>query len=422
MKQKNSAYKIWIIQVGEPTPNYKTPNVRLFRSGQLAKKLKQRGHDVTWWTSNFNHATKQKIWNDDKVIYYHDGIKYIYLRGVNYHKNVSILRVINHLQLAIHFLRIYSDQDRPDIIISNYPTVDLSFITAFIANRKKIPYIIDVRDLWPDDIVNLFSKPLQNLVKSLLVGYYLAVRYIFNNTKYITGVTKKYVDWTDSKHKSAHMVTKRVFHLCCDEQTVEQMLIEKKIDDIANKRICFVFSGMLGISVDLEKIFKVFNLLEQRGWIVSVDICGAGDQLEKYRSIFVDENKYHFHGFLDSHKLNNIIKKATFGIIPYFVTGSLNSNIPNKVGEYLNHSLPIINSLKGETENLVKKYNIGINYLDSQPSSIDNAMQYFSNFNINPNNYKVQSDHAKKCYNELFNSNKVYNDYCNWVESIINND
>ncbi|GAI08595.1 unnamed protein product, partial [marine sediment metagenome] len=49
--------RIWLITIGEPLPSDNN-NDRLYRTGILAKLLIQRGHEVVWWTSTFDHVRK----------------------------------------------------------------------------------------------------------------------------------------------------------------------------------------------------------------------------------------------------------------------------------------------------------------------------------------------------------------------------
>ncbi|PTJ94038.1 hypothetical protein [Staphylococcus simulans] len=59
--------KIWIISDGEPLPT-DNENVRLRRMGNLANILSERGNEVVWFSSNFEHYNKQFRTDHDYVI------------------------------------------------------------------------------------------------------------------------------------------------------------------------------------------------------------------------------------------------------------------------------------------------------------------------------------------------------------------
>src|SRR5688572_12390199 len=52
-----SIIKVWLVTAGEPLPLGKQEQ-RLLRAGLLARYLVAAGHEVTWWTSTFDHTSK----------------------------------------------------------------------------------------------------------------------------------------------------------------------------------------------------------------------------------------------------------------------------------------------------------------------------------------------------------------------------
>ena len=80
---------IWLITIGEPIPHPEN-KLRLHRTGILAKQISaSKNHTVTWWTSAFNHFTKQHIYNEDSVVEVNSRLKMIALYGGGYKRNVS---------------------------------------------------------------------------------------------------------------------------------------------------------------------------------------------------------------------------------------------------------------------------------------------------------------------------------------------
>ena len=82
---------IWLITIGEPIPHPKN-KLRLHRTGILAKQISaSKNHTVTWWTSTFNHFTKQHIYYKDSVVTVNSRLKMIALIGGGYKRNVSFI-------------------------------------------------------------------------------------------------------------------------------------------------------------------------------------------------------------------------------------------------------------------------------------------------------------------------------------------
>jgi hypothetical protein len=129
--------RIWLITIGEPLP-IDGANDRLHRSGMLAILLVSKGHEVVWWTSTFDHARKKQRFNIDTSIEINDCFNIRLLRSVNYKKNMSINRIINHYMLARKFSKLARLESRPDIILCSFPPIELSVVaTRYGKERKK---------------------------------------------------------------------------------------------------------------------------------------------------------------------------------------------------------------------------------------------------------------------------------------------
>jgi hypothetical protein len=49
--------RLWLVTVGEPLPS-DGPNERLLRTGIFSRFLAEQGHQVVWWTAEFDHVRK----------------------------------------------------------------------------------------------------------------------------------------------------------------------------------------------------------------------------------------------------------------------------------------------------------------------------------------------------------------------------
>ncbi|MBI4419811.1 MAG: glycosyltransferase, partial [Gemmatimonadetes bacterium] len=151
--------RTWLITVGEPLP-LPGQRTRLLRTGRLALALVRRGHQVTWWTSTFDHFAKAGLDVDD-VERLSAGLELRFLHGIPYDRNVSVRRLVNHWQLARGFRRRALEIAPPDVILCSFPTVELCWQATRYARRKGVPILIDVRDLWPDIFLSAMPGPLR---------------------------------------------------------------------------------------------------------------------------------------------------------------------------------------------------------------------------------------------------------------------
>ena len=90
--------KIWLITIGEPLPLQEKQ--RLLRTGLLTNHLLDLGHDITWWSSTFDHIRKQHIVERTQQKQLSNKLKLILLKGNGYNKNISLARLYDHYILG----------------------------------------------------------------------------------------------------------------------------------------------------------------------------------------------------------------------------------------------------------------------------------------------------------------------------------
>ena len=110
---------IWFIKTGEGVP-IDGREVRLMRTGVLARLFAEQGHEVSWFTATFNHFQKKHRFHENHTISISQKYKIHFLHGRGYSKNVSIERIRDHREVAKNFLKISSTLSKPDVMYGKY--------------------------------------------------------------------------------------------------------------------------------------------------------------------------------------------------------------------------------------------------------------------------------------------------------------
>lgn len=120
------------------------------RNMRLEAELRARGHDVTFVTSDFDHAHKATISRD--ALPPRLGLWVIHLPG--YKANVSLSRMCNHFIFALKLWLRALPTLWDAVVISSVPPDGL-LAARFLRHRA---LVIDVRDIWPDALQS-YGKP-----------------------------------------------------------------------------------------------------------------------------------------------------------------------------------------------------------------------------------------------------------------------
>ena len=410
--------RIWLITIGEPLPT-DGANERLYRTGILANLLIEKGHEVIWWTSTFDHIRKRQRFNTNTSIDINNCFKIKLLHSVMYTKNVSINRIINHYMIARKFSRLTRLELQPDIILCSFPTIELSSAATRYGKERGVPVVIDVRDLWPDIFIDLFPKRIRWFVKAALFVFLKNTRKVFRECSSIVGVSDGYLQWGLSYAGRKRSINDAVFPLCYkkpifpDNQLKSAKVSLKNIGVDSLKIICW-FVGMFGKTYNLSTIIDAARQLDKQS-IKNVQfvLSGNGENYSKWFKQAEGLSNVVFTGLVDLPQIAYLMSITDIGLAAY--AEGAPQGLPNKIFEYLCAGLPILSSLKGETEALLNNNRCGLTY--NAVDTEDFLEKLFILIN-NKDLRKKMSSNSASLFRSCYSTDKVYARMVNFLEGL----
>lgn len=403
--------KVWLLQTGEPLPL--DENVRRLRTGILSEILLNRGHEVTWWTSAFEHQRKVMLFDRDGDHILPGGLHLKVMKGPGYKKNVSRARYKDHLEIASKFRRQAEEANElPDVIVSSLPCHNLSYEAVRFAQQKNIPVLVDVRDLWPDIFLDKIPAFLRGLGRRLLREDFRRVEELMRNADGILAVSNGYLQWGLAKagRKPGHW--DRVFYLGYENSSsgVEGGDRPDWLEKIIGKKI-ITFIGTFGLSYELDLVLEAARKFQSRDDILFV-IAGTGENEKRIRQQSKGLENVILPGWIDGQNIKNLLNISYLGLVP---CDSASGTMPNKPFEYWSAGLPVISSLEGEMFDLIEKYAIGLNY---SPGSIDGLIQSLEKLIGNAGMRDEMSMNAFAFFKEFGDADRIYNEYADHMENL----
>ena len=419
MKKNN----IWIVTIGEPifSPENK---LRYHRSGLLAEYISENtNNNVVWWTSTFNHFTKKHEFKEDKFVQINQNLKIIAIKGKGYKKNVSFDRIIDHYQIAKKFSKMIFDEDPPNIIITSFPTLGLCIESIKFGKYKKIPVIIDYRDMWPEVYIKILPKFLKGFGKLIFFSLFRKTENIFKNATGIIGITDKFLDLGLIKAKRKKTFYDAVFPLVYKNSKINKLDIKnaeifwKSKINFNNDffRICFF--GAIGYQTNWETIIDAIKKINKKNLIVEFIICGSGDKLDKLIRKTINIKGIKFPGFVNEAQIKVLMNKSNMGLCAYYPNEDFMSSVPGKAVEYLFGGIPILSTLgNGILGNIIEKEKIGYNYSHDSVTSLISAINRAIDSKEDFKNKKLK---IKSLFQNNFDSKIVLKKYNTHIENVI---
>lgn len=154
---------IWMINhyAASPAQSWSTRHV------SLAAGLVRRGHSVRLFASNFNHSlrTRRSAGRVERVHWEQvGGVDIGWLPTPAYAGN-SFGRAWNMLVFACRVLQMpRHSNDRPDVIYGSTPSLFAALAGRIVAQRLGVPFVLEIRDIWPQSLVDMGMSRLHPFV------------------------------------------------------------------------------------------------------------------------------------------------------------------------------------------------------------------------------------------------------------------
>lgn len=403
--------RIWLLQDGEPLPTDDNP--RLMRTGTLAEKLVDAGFDVTWWTSSFQHSTKRyRSAPPTVVIGPHYRLRL--LHGPPYESNLSVARVRHYRRCAAAFTVQAAAADAADLVLGSYPSPELCEAGLEYASRRRIPFVVDIRDPWPDIFAEYFPLAFRPALRPALWHYRRRIARIARGATGIVAVSRAMLDWGLAYAGRAQRETDRVIYIGFHAAAAHPRVLPAAFSAAHPLRCALVSS--CGRSYDGDAIIDAARALHAAGDNrVHLAIVGDGEMRPRWRQRAAGLSNVSFPGFLDHGQLQAEMAHTHIGLI--LMRGGITRFwLGNKIFEYLAASLGIVNNIPGEAAAIVAQFQLGLSIPPGDGASLAKAVTFAAE---NPAAVARWMQNAERVFPQHFDRRRVYHEYVEYLARLL---
>ena len=306
-----------------------------------------------------------------------EGIKYHILRVMCYSKHIK--------------------KSKPDIIIASSPHPFNGLAGMYLAKKYKCPFIIEIRDLWPETWVAMGATTRKSIIYKIFA--YIEKKLYKNADKIVTlTANKDYYISIGVDEKKVEIVSNGV-----DLESYDSNLREYKTPLILPKdkfNILYTGSHAQGDSLDiLIEVAK--SLLNKR---IEFHLVGEGVAKNELKKLVQNYNldNVKFYDVVKKYEIPSLLKESNVLVmllrdIPLYKYGMS----PNKMYEYFASAKPIIFS--GNVANdMVKEANAGISVEAENIEKIREAI--LALYNISKEEREILGKNGRKYVAENYDT------------------
>lgn len=383
------------------------------RLGYLAEKLASSGNDVYLVTSNFNHGNKafRNILEINNRLN-SCGYKVKFIKELGYKKNVGLDRVKSHFYFNKNLKLFFRNMmEKPDVIYCAYPTMGAAYISGKFAKENKIPFILDIQDVWPESIKTAINLP-GKIVDFLIFPFTIYANKIYSMADFIIGVSQTYVDRAKKVNNKAKGFL-RIF-IGTDLHYFDQFRFDSV--EKSEGEFWITYIGNLSYSYDIETVIKAVTILKGKGYEkIKFKIMGGGPFVDRFKNYARRLNApVDFLGYKKHEEMIPFLVNSDIAVNA--ISRGSQSSITNKIGDYLAAGLPVLNSsMNKEFMSMVENYKLGLNYLPGDYKKLTDHIEYLYS---NKKERIKFGENSRKLAEKCFDRGNTYKKICEVIENI----
>lgn len=315
---------------------------------ELSEELTLRSHRVTvittWPEYNLDQDYDPSLISEKKI---ENGITVIRVKTLPHHNVNYLIRGISQLLMPFQLLfKLRQHKIKIDAVVVYSPPLPLALIGSWL-QRKKIPFILNVQDLFPQNAIDLGV-----LKNSLQIKFFHALEKFAYHTAHIVTLHSKGNQQNVQLQHPNFSSKFKVLHNWVDVKKHEQNKIQtdfRKKWNIHQKHVA-LFAGVMGPS---QHLGLLLNVAEQMQDDIELLFLLVGDGKEKVQLKKMAHKKslsnVRFEGFVSHEVYPDLLRICSIGLV---CLSPLNKTpvVPGKMLGYMAVGLPIAAFLQASSD------------------------------------------------------------------------
>lgn len=348
------------------------------RVSELARHWVAAGHDVTVLTGFPNHPDgvvrpeyRERFWRGFCRENFH-GVEVLRTFLLPFPNRKPHERILNYTSFCMSAAIAGSFVERPDVVIATSPQLLVGLSGWWAARIKKVPFVLEVRDLWPESLVGTGVGEQKSLMYRSIGGL---ASFLYRRADSIVVVTPSFRD---------HLVREWVVtpeKIAVVQNGVETALFSPRESEIRAQlgmggKFVASYIGTLGLAHGLDTLITAASRLQSVAPEVLFMLVGEGADRERILSL------------AESKKLSNLIfvPQQPREKIPAFISASsvcvvmlkdkeiFETVIPTKMLEFMSCARPVILAVRGQAKRVLESAGGGICIEPDDPEALCSAI------------------------------------------------
>jgi glycosyltransferase involved in cell wall biosynthesis len=303
-----------------------------------------------------------------------DGIRVIRVWSYITENNGFVKRIADYISYALTSF-IFGLFIKTDLIIATSPQFFTAISGRMLSFFKSIPWVMEVRDLWPDSIVAVGSMDKKSKAFKILKKI---EHHLYLSASKIVVVTNSFEKYIIREHQikpeKVGVFRNGVITNNLKKPKSNDVMTLKESLGLKNK-IVISYLGTHGLAHGLNFILESISKISNP----DLHFLFIGDGAEKQNLIeyskTLHSNNFTFLKSVTKSDIPLYIDISDYSLVNLKKSDEFKNVIPSKIFENIAMYKPILLGVEGESEKLIDDYDVGVCFEPENKESFLNALQ-----------------------------------------------
>ena len=351
-------------------PEVNAPATRLY---EHAKRWVLDGHDLEVLTSapNFPEGHIYEGYENRFSREIVDGINVTRVPMFVTENKGTLRRTLSYLSFMTSAYWHINRVQKPDIVVATSPQFFAAVAGYFAARRFRVPFVLEIRDLWPESIVAVGAVKRNAIIRL----FERIEHFLYRKADHIIVVTRSFKRFIAAKDIDAQKIS--VLKNGADLDTWNAPLESGKMSDLRmqydlDDRFVVSYIGTIGMAHRADILLEAAQSCQDPDVVFMVVGAGAKRAALEERTKELKLSNFRLLGKVSKDEVRYILALTDISVVHLKKSALFKTVIPSKIFEAMATQTPIILGVEGEARDIILEANAG---LPIEPENADELVQ-----------------------------------------------
>ena len=358
------------------------------RAAELSRHWAAAGHDVTVLTGFPNHPTgvvppeyRDKLW---RLVLHEqtDGVHVVRTWLLPFANRKAYERMLNYASFCVSAASTGLSLSRPDVVIATSPQLLVGLSGWWLARWKRVPFVFEVRDLWPESLAAVGMGEGNSLLYRSLAKI---AGFLYRRCDRIVVVTPAFEDylvehWRVPRERISVVENGVETELFAPEPSTAETRTYLRRELNAEGKFVVSYIGTMGMAHGLETIIAAAAQVRDINPEIVFLMLGEGADKERITTLARERGLNNLR-FVDQQPREEIpayICASDACLVLLKKSDLFKTVIPTKMLEFMSCARPVILGVDGQARAILEEAHAGLVIEPENSDALVAAIRYLA--------------------------------------------